>query len=68
MKNYWQHAHYIETYLASEGFLAYQDMQYTTGMRLVTSEHIFAEFVPFDESNFDDNGNIVKKPRNVDDT
>lgn len=53
---------YIETYLASEGFLAYQDMQYTAGMRLVTSEHVFMEFVPFDESNFDDNGNIVKNP------
>ncbi|MBI1781738.1 MAG: GH3 auxin-responsive promoter family protein, partial [Sphingobacteriales bacterium] len=30
---------YIETYLASEGFLAYQDRQYAEGMKLVTNEH-----------------------------
>jgi hypothetical protein len=51
---------YIETYLASEGFIAYQDQQYATGMRLVTSEHIFFEFVPFDENNFDADGNLLK--------
>ena len=53
---------YIETYLASEGFIAYQDRQYTKSMRLVTSEHIFLEFIPFDEKNFDRDGNIVKNP------
>ena len=42
---------YIETYLASEGFIAYQDRQYAKGMRLVTNEHIFLEFVPFDDIN-----------------
>jgi len=50
---------YIETYLASEGFIAYQDKQHAKGMRLVTSEHIFLEFVPFDEKNFDGEGNIL---------
>jgi hypothetical protein len=53
---------YIETYLASEGFIAYQDRENPTGMRLVTNEHIFLEFVPFDESNFDADGNILPKP------
>ncbi|MCW3111805.1 MAG: auxin-responsive promoter family protein [Segetibacter sp.] len=53
---------YIETYLASEGFIAYQESQYAQGMRLVTSEHIFHEFIPFDENNFDANGNVVEKP------
>jgi len=53
---------YIETYLASEGFIAYQDKQDGTGMRLVTNEHIFYEFVPFDEKNFDHDGNIVSNP------
>ncbi len=43
---------YIETYLASEGFIAYQDKQNAKGMKLVTNEHIFLEFVPFDEKNF----------------
>jgi hypothetical protein len=54
---------YIETYLASEGFIAYQDQQDSSGMRLVTSEHIFFEFVPFDDYNFDSEGNIVDNPK-----
>lgn len=49
---------YIETYLASEGFLAYQDRQHPDGMKLVLNEHIFFEFVPFDDDNFDADGNI----------
>lgn len=53
---------YIETYLASEGFIAYQDRQHSKGMRLVTNEHIFMEFVPFDYKNFDDNGDLVANP------
>lgn len=53
---------YIETYLASEGFIAYQDRQFAKGMRLVTNEHIFLEFVPFDYKNFDDNGDLVSNP------
>ncbi len=54
---------YIETYLASEGFIAYQDSQYTKGMKLVTSEHIFHEFIPFDEHNFDTDGNLLQNPQ-----
>lgn len=53
---------YIETYLASEGFIAYQDRQDERGMRLVTSQHLFFEFVPFDDKNFDSEGNIVARP------
>lgn len=53
---------YIETYLASEGFIAYQDRPNANGMRLVTSGHIFHEFIPFDEKNFDDNGDMVANP------
>jgi hypothetical protein len=53
---------YIETYLASEGFIAYQDRQLSEGMRLVTSEHIFMEFVPFDDKNFDANGDMIDQP------
>ena len=53
---------YIETYLASEGFIAYQDRQMAKGLRLVTNEHIFLEFVPFDDKNFDSEGNMVPKP------
>lgn len=56
---------YIETYLASEGFIAYQDKQNTKGMRLVTNEHMFLEFVPFDDKNFDQDGNIIEKPTSL---
>jgi len=53
---------YIETYLASEGFIAYQARQNAEGMKLVTSDHIFLEFVPFDEKNFDADGQIIDFP------
>lgn len=51
---------YIETYLASEGFLAYQSRQNTKGMQLVLNNNIFFEFVPFDDKNFDENGNMYE--------
>jgi hypothetical protein len=53
---------YIETYLASEGFIAYQDRQNAKGMRLVTNDHLFLEFVPFNEKNFSADGNMVEFP------
>lgn len=54
---------YVETYLASEGFIAYQDRQHAEGLKLVINEHLFLEFVPFDERNFDADGNIVENPQ-----
>jgi hypothetical protein len=51
---------YIETYLASEGFLAYQDRQFAKGMHLSLNDHIFFEFIPFNEKNFDSEGNIME--------
>ncbi|MEO6722021.1 MAG: GH3 auxin-responsive promoter family protein [Ferruginibacter sp.] len=53
---------YIETYLASEGFLAYQNRQGAKGMHLALNNNIFFEFVPFDENNFDNEGNMVSNP------
>ena len=53
---------YIETYLASEGFLAYQSRQDTRGMQLALNNNIFFEFVPFDDHNFDSDGNMVEDP------
>ena len=53
---------YIETYLASEGFLAYQNRQDAKGMRLAINNNIFFEFVPFDYKNFDSEGNMVENP------
>lgn len=56
---------YIETYLASEGFLAWQDKQGARGMRLSYNQHIFFEFVPFDDANFDANGEMVEQPETL---
>ncbi len=53
---------YIETYLASEGFLAYQNRQDAVGMHLALNSNIFFEFVPFDDTNFDAEGNMVSEP------
>lgn len=49
---------YIETYLASEGFIAFQAYPNRRTMRLVLNNGIFYEFVPFDEKNFDAAGEI----------
>ncbi len=56
---------YIETYLASEGFLAYQSRQDAKGMKLVLNNNIFFEFVPFDHNNFDAEGNIIANPETL---
>jgi hypothetical protein len=56
---------YIETYLASEGFIAYQDRQDPDGMKLVLNEHIFFEFIPFDDEHFDTDGNITDASKTI---
>jgi len=48
----------LDSYLASEGFLGYQARLGTSAMRLVLDNGIFMEFVPFNEENFDEDGNI----------
>jgi phenylacetate-coenzyme A ligase PaaK-like adenylate-forming protein len=44
----------IETYPASEGFIAYQDSQTEKGLLLLTNNGMFYEFIPSDEF-FNDN-------------
>lgn len=56
---------YIETYLASEGFIAYQDRQFAKGMKLSMNDHIFFEFIPFDDENFDAEGNMIANPKTL---
>ncbi len=53
---------YIETYLASEGFLAFQYRPKASGMKLVLNNGIFYEFVPFNEKNFDKEGKMTENP------
>jgi len=50
---------YIETYLASEGFVAYQSYPNAKGMDLVLDNGIFFEFVPFNSTNFDEENNLL---------
>lgn len=56
---------YIDTYLASEGFVAFQAFPDRNSMRLVLNNGIFHEFVPFNEDNFDDDGNIKSDPQTL---
>ncbi len=50
--------HYIETYLASEGFIGFQASPGKRSMRLVLNNGMFYEFVPFEDKNFDANGDV----------
>lgn len=49
---------YMETYLASEGFIAFQAFPNQKSMRLVLNNGIFYEFVPFTDANFDEEGKM----------
>jgi hypothetical protein len=55
---------YIETYLASEGFIAFQHKP-NSNMRLVLDNGIFYEFVPFDSQNFTEDGDLVDNPKTL---
>lgn len=54
---------YIDTYLASEGYLATQTRPGTTSMALNTDNGIFFEFVPFVEENMDDEGRVKQNAK-----
>jgi len=49
---------YVETYLASEGFIAYQSRPGSNSMQLVLDNGIFFEFVPFTDENFEEDGTL----------
>lgn len=53
--------YYLETYLASEGFIAYQAKP-NGHLQMVLNNGIFYEFVPFNSQNFDDEGNLKPEP------
>ncbi|MGM0377143.1 MAG: GH3 family domain-containing protein [Bacteroidota bacterium] len=48
----------IDTYLASEGYLATQTRKDTDAMALITDNGIYFEFVAFNDENVDEDGNI----------
>lgn len=49
----------IDTYLASEGFLAYQQRPETNAMKLVLDNGIYFEFVPFKAEYVNEDGSIT---------
>ncbi len=53
---------YLETYLASEGFLATQSAL-NTPMKLVIDNGIFFEFIPFNQDNFNPDGSLRENPQ-----
>jgi len=56
---------YMETYLASEGFIAYQSRPNTNSMELVLDNGLFYEFIPFTDENFDVEGEVRKNPKTL---
>ena len=50
---------YNESYLASEGYIAYQQPGSKNAMRMILDNGIFYEFIPFNERNFDVEGNLL---------
>ena len=52
---------FLETYLASEGFIAYQSRP-DKGLQMVLNNGIFYEFIPFTNKNFDEEGNLKENP------
>jgi GH3 auxin-responsive promoter len=51
----------IDSYLASEGFMGFQPTARTGQMRVLDDCGIYFEFVPFDGSNFNDEGNLISR-------
>ncbi|MCC7298115.1 MAG: GH3 auxin-responsive promoter family protein [Bacteroidia bacterium] len=56
---------YFETYLASEGFVAFQTKPEAEGMRLVLRNNTFFEFVPFTDDNFTETGELKPEAKAV---
>ena len=51
----------FETYLASEGFFAYQSRLRAAGMKLIVNNGIYYEFIPFTNEFFDADGNLLTR-------
>lgn len=56
-----QPVHLLNTYLASEGYFAYQLSPEKEGMQLLLNAGIFYEFVPFNSEYFNVNGSLKDK-------
>jgi len=50
---------YLNTYLCSEGFFAFQPID-SDGLYLLTKSNVYFEFIPFDTNHFNQDGEIIK--------
>jgi len=58
---------FLDTYMASEGFLAYQERpNEKQAMKLLTNNKVFFEFIPFTSDNFDADGNLKPQAKALD--
>jgi phenylacetate-coenzyme A ligase PaaK-like adenylate-forming protein len=53
--------HLLDTYLASEGYFAYQKNPERKGMQLLLNSGIFYEFIPFNNNYFENNSNLKNR-------
>jgi hypothetical protein len=64
-KIFGKEVYFIESYLASEGYIAYKTRPEAVGMEMITDNGIFYEFVPFNRDNFDDEGNLLENANSI---
>lgn len=55
----------IDTYLASEGFIAFQSRPETDAMQLITDNGIYFEFVPFKPEYINQDGSLVENAPSI---
>ena len=53
--------HCLDTYAATEAFIAYQNVIQDRSMKLVLNQGIYYEFVPFDDRYFNEAGKLISK-------
>ncbi|MCX6283816.1 MAG: GH3 auxin-responsive promoter family protein [Bacteroidetes bacterium] len=56
---------YNESYLASEGYIAYQFPDSKNAMGMITDNVIYYEFIPYTARNFDEEGNLKDNPESL---
>lgn len=49
----------LNSYLASEGYIAFENRPDAKGMRMMLTNGIYYEFIPFDDKHFNDNGELL---------
>jgi hypothetical protein len=54
--------YFHESYLASEGYIAFTNGFDVTGMQMILDNGIFYEFIPFNDKNFNGYGNLKSQP------